>query len=235
MTRHILAGVTGFVFLALAAGAREPPPAKQLSFPLTDKQKLEFVWIEPGRFQMGSPATDKLADEAEKPQREVRIEKGFYLGRTTVTFGQFQEFVLDVAYRTDAETDRRFPGGHGYNTDRNTFEGWSPQYTWRNPGWPQTSNTAIVKLLLKRKASLDMKDRRFENTPLGWALHGWLYPPPEAKRRNHMKVVALLVNADATVDRHWLENDGEGQRMRADPRMFAALGGKILPSERRLE
>ena len=97
MTRYILAGVTGFVFLALAAGATEPPPAQQLSFPLTDKQKLEFVWIEPGRFQMGSPATDKLADEAEKPQREVRSEKGFYLGRTTVTFGQFQEFVLDVA------------------------------------------------------------------------------------------------------------------------------------------
>jgi formylglycine-generating enzyme len=143
MTRHISAGVTGFVFLALAAGAGGPPPAKQLSFPLTDKQKLEFVWIEPGRFQMGSPATDKLADEAEKPQREVRIEKGFYLGRTTVTFGQFQEFVLDVAYRTDAETDRRFPGGHGFNTDRNKFEGWSPQYTWRNPGWPQTGNHPV--------------------------------------------------------------------------------------------
>ena len=143
MTRDTLAGVTGFVFLALAAGAGGLPPTKQLSLPLTDKQKLEFAWIEPGRFQMGSPATDKLADEVEKPQREVRIEKGFYLGRTTVTFGQFQEFVLDVGYRTDAETDRRFPGGHGFNTDRNTFEGWFPQYTWRNPGWPQTGNHPV--------------------------------------------------------------------------------------------
>src|SRR5262249_29527489 len=142
MTRHILAGATVFAFLALAAGAEEPPP-EQLSLPLTDKQKLEFVWVKPGKFPMGSPATDQLADEAEKPQREVRIEKGFYLGRTTVTFAQFQEFVLDTAYRTDAETDRRFPGGHGFNSDRNTFEGWFPQYTWRNSGWPQTGDHPV--------------------------------------------------------------------------------------------
>jgi ankyrin repeat protein len=84
---------------------------------------------------------------------------------------------------------------------------------------------ALVKLLLKRKAPIDVKDQRYENTPLGWALHGWLYPPPEAKRRNHLKVVALLVGAGAKVDRQWLEND-EAQKVRADPRMVAALGGE---------
>ncbi len=87
-------------------------------------------------------------------------------------------------------------------------------------------HAGIVRLLLERKASLDLRDRRYENTPLGWALHGWLYPPPESRRRNHVKVVALLVAAGATVDRHWLENDAEGQRVRADRRMLAALSGR---------
>jgi ankyrin repeat protein len=89
-------------------------------------------------------------------------------------------------------------------------------------------HAAIVKLLLKRKAPVDVKDRRFENTPLGWALHGWLYPPPEAKRRNHVKVVSLLVAAGAPVDRQRLEKDEE-RRLRADPRMRAALADMMAP------
>jgi hypothetical protein len=67
---------------------------------------------------------------------------------------------------------------------------------------------------------------------LGWALHGWLYPPPEAKRRNHVKVVALLVAAGAKVDQQWLENEEEGQRVRADRRMLAALSGTMPRMER---
>jgi ankyrin repeat protein len=88
-------------------------------------------------------------------------------------------------------------------------------------------HAGIVKLLLERKAPVDVKDKRYDNTPLGWALHGWLYPPPEAKRRNHVKVVALLVAAGAAVDRQWLEQDPEGQKVRADPRMRAVLSGKM--------
>ena len=93
-------------------------------------------------------------------------------------------------------------------------------------------HAAIVNLLLKRNAPVDVKDRRYDNTPLGWALHGWLYPPPEAERRNHWNVVALLVAAGATVDRQWLENDEEGQRVRADRRMLAALSGTMPRMER---
>jgi formylglycine-generating enzyme required for sulfatase activity len=116
-----------------------------LSLPLGHEQKLVLVWIKPGQFRMGSPASDKLADENEKPQKEVRIEKGFYLGRTTVRFGQFQDFVLETGYRTDAEREPRpkWRGGHGFNSDRNTLEGLFPQYTWRNPGWPQTDDHPV--------------------------------------------------------------------------------------------
>jgi Ankyrin repeats (3 copies) len=92
-------------------------------------------------------------------------------------------------------------------------------------------HASIVKLLLERKAPVDVKDRRYHNTPLGWALHGWLYPPPEAKRRNHVKVVALLVAAGATVRPQWLQDHEEGRRVRADRRMHAALTGR-MPRER---
>lgn len=85
-------------------------------------------------------------------------------------------------------------------------------------------HAGIVQLLLEWNASIGLKDKRYQNTPLGWALHGWLYPPPEAERRSHVKVVALLIAAGATVNRRWLEND-EGQRLRADRRMYAALSG----------
>jgi formylglycine-generating enzyme required for sulfatase activity len=137
--------ITVAALLALAASnsGRAASPPKHLSLELSEKHRLELVWIPAGTFQMGSPATDKLAGDGEKPRREVRIEKGFYLGKTAVTFGQFQEFALDSAHRTDAETDRRTPGGHGFNTDRNTFEGWRSQYTWRNPGWPVSDDHPV--------------------------------------------------------------------------------------------
>jgi ankyrin repeat protein len=85
----------------------------------------------------------------------------------------------------------------------------------------------IVKLLLKRNAPLDVKDKRFGGKPLGWALHGWCYPPPEAKRARYHEVVALLIAAGASVDpakhldRHQIEKLG------VDPRMRASLRGEM--------
>ena len=119
-------------------------PAKTLTLRLDGGLTFECLRIEPGRFMMGSPDSDKDALPEEKPQRQVQIENAFYIGRTTVTFGQFQEFILDTGYQTDAERDRRpeYRGGHGFNVDRNRFEGYFPQYTWRNPGWPQTKDQA---------------------------------------------------------------------------------------------
>src|SRR5262249_57197698 len=34
-------------------------------------------------------------------------------------------------------------------------------------------HAAIARLLLEHDASLEIKDRRFNGTPLGWALYGW--------------------------------------------------------------
>ena len=40
------------------------------------------------------------------------------------------------------------------------------------------------------------------------------------------KLVVLLVGAGATVDREWLDNTEEGQKVRADASMLAALSGR---------
>jgi formylglycine-generating enzyme required for sulfatase activity len=143
----IVAAVTGSTLLVLSATLTlsDGHPDQRLTLTLGSDQKLELVWIQPGRFLMGSPASDRLALDDEKPQREVWIEQGFYLGRTPVTFGQFEQFMLATGYRTDAERDTRprYHGGHGFNPERGRFEGWFPQYTWRNPGWPQTQEHPV--------------------------------------------------------------------------------------------
>ena len=123
-----------------STNVRAEANTNQLSLRVGAVQAFEFIWIKPGQFVMGAPESDKLAEAAEKPQRLVRIEHGFYLGRTTVTLGQFRQFVQETGYKTDAETDQRphYRGAHGYNATRHRFEGYFPQYTWRNPGWPMT-------------------------------------------------------------------------------------------------
>jgi formylglycine-generating enzyme required for sulfatase activity len=55
---------------------------------------------------------------------------------------QFRAFVDETKYQTDAENPAgNRPGrigGHGWSAEHHRFEGWFPQYTWRNSGWPLT-------------------------------------------------------------------------------------------------
>jgi ankyrin repeat protein len=88
----------------------------------------------------------------------------------------------------------------------------------------------IVKLLLKWNPPVDMIDRRHNATPLGWALHGWCNPSPEANRAGYYQTVAQLVAAGACIDPDWLADSDRGfpipAKVRADPRMRAALSGE---------
>ena len=45
---------------------------------------LEMIWVEPGKFIMGSPPNEKGRAEDE-PQLQVTLTKGFYLGKYEVT------------------------------------------------------------------------------------------------------------------------------------------------------
>src|SRR5262245_50304632 len=56
------------------AKTQSGPPAKTLTLRLDGGLAFECLRIEPGRFMMGAPDSDKDALPEEKPQREVRIE-----------------------------------------------------------------------------------------------------------------------------------------------------------------
>ena len=51
---------------------------------------MEFVRIEPGRFDMGALLTEPGRDEDEGPKHEVSISQMFYLGKTEVTQAQWE-------------------------------------------------------------------------------------------------------------------------------------------------
>lgn len=59
----------------------------RLSGPLAG---MEFVYIPPGAFTMGSPTTEEGRDEDEK-QHRVTLTKGFFMQTTEVTQGQWKE------------------------------------------------------------------------------------------------------------------------------------------------
>jgi len=61
------------------------------------------VVIPTGSFVMGSPADEPGHQDSEEPQRRLRIETGFALGRDEVTVGDFRRFVDATRYVTDAE------------------------------------------------------------------------------------------------------------------------------------
>jgi Ankyrin repeats (3 copies) len=65
----------------------------------------------------------------------------------------------------------------------------------------------IVKLLLKQKPLIDVKDKRFQSTPLGWAIHGWQSLPVEAAGRRYSEVIALLFASGAKVEPEWLTDE----------------------------
>jgi formylglycine-generating enzyme required for sulfatase activity len=51
---------------------------------------LGMVWIKPGTFSMGSPDGEPERDSNEGPQHEVRISRGFYLGKCEITQKQWE-------------------------------------------------------------------------------------------------------------------------------------------------
>ena len=110
---------------------------------ITNSLGMMFVLIKAGEFLMGSPDSDKDADDDEKPQHRVRITRPFYLGVHEVTRGQFRRFVDDSGYQTEAEKDGI--GGWGWNEAANKFE-QAPRYTWREAGFEQTDLHPVVNV-----------------------------------------------------------------------------------------
>lgn len=73
------------------------------------------------------------------------------------------------------------------------------------------------------RTDLGLRDKKYNSSPLGWAVHGW-FNPPAGNQGRQREVAALLVAAGAKVEAEWLESD----EVRADPSMLTVLRGTIV-------
>jgi formylglycine-generating enzyme required for sulfatase activity len=70
-----------------------PQSGKGWSIVLPGNVALDLVWIAPGNFTMGSPASETGHIPDERPQTQVILTKGFWLGKYEVTQEQYQALV----------------------------------------------------------------------------------------------------------------------------------------------
>lgn len=75
--------------------AREAVKRQEFSREFTNSIGMEFVLIEPGTFQMGSPATEPGRSDTEGPVHEETISQPLYLGKYEVTQEQWQTVMED--------------------------------------------------------------------------------------------------------------------------------------------
>jgi len=139
--------------------------AKQLD--LGNDVILEVVYIPPGKFMMGSTAAEKewatgieggaqagtVREQYEGAPRSMRVSKGFWMGRTEVTMGQFRRFVESSGYVTDAEKSLGWTQCFNHNWDRYYYGSkienpWEQRKdkSWRDPGFkiPMKENYPVV-------------------------------------------------------------------------------------------
>ncbi|QDU10432.1 SUMF1/EgtB/PvdO family nonheme iron enzyme [Gimesia aquarii] len=111
---------------------------------INDPRAGKLVYIPAGTFLMGAHANEKESRPSERPQHSVQIKKGFYIGEHEVTFLQFRKFVAETKYITDAEKVPK--GGAGYDARRQEIVNHDPQFSWRNTGFKQESNSPVVNV-----------------------------------------------------------------------------------------
>src|SRR5262245_47539349 len=73
---------------------------------------IELVLVKHGSFQMGS-SQDEPKRNSDETQHAVTITKDYYIGKFPVTLVQFDQFISESKYRTEAETGRS--GGYGWD------------------------------------------------------------------------------------------------------------------------
>lgn len=125
-------------FLALVlpgVALAEPDPKLDLDL---GGESVAFVRIAPGRFVMGSAATE-VGRNDDETQHPVVLREGFYMATVPVTVGLWKRFVQATDYRSESE--KGTSGGSGWDGQALVQK---PIYTWKNPGFPQDDNHPVT-------------------------------------------------------------------------------------------
>ena len=97
--RYVRLVLPAFVLLLVRCGGDDGPTESSgdgiqtgdlLTVEVPGGESMEFVWIGPGSFTMGSPPEEPMRSRHEGPQQEVTITEGFWLARHELTQGQWQ-------------------------------------------------------------------------------------------------------------------------------------------------
>ncbi len=76
--------------------ARQEPghqPGSAITIDIGGGVGMELVWIPPGEFTMGSPASEAERSDDEGPQHRVTISRGFWMGKCEVTQEQYAQIM----------------------------------------------------------------------------------------------------------------------------------------------
>jgi hypothetical protein len=88
-------------------------------------------------------------------------------------------------------------------------------------------HAGTVRVLLQHHAPVDVKDDRFETTPLSWALYAWSGGREHWAGEAYYEIVEQLLRAGARFDDEWLKQNGHAsptaKRIDEDARMRAIL------------
>lgn len=127
--------ILAMVVAAAAAGSVE---AQKAGTGFRDCKDVcpEMVTIPKGRFVMGSPE-DERGRETDEGEHLVSIDYSFAVGKYEVTRAEFAEFVDATRY------DAKGEGCYGLAPDGSKFVPY-PNYSWENPGYPQTDRDPVV-------------------------------------------------------------------------------------------
>ncbi|MFZ9936976.1 MAG: SUMF1/EgtB/PvdO family nonheme iron enzyme [Luteolibacter sp.] len=104
---------------AAVTPAGDPAPA-ELTLDLGNGVKMELVYIKPGTFTMGGErTTDGRFECVEVPKHEVKLTKGFYLGKYEVTQAQYEAIMGSNPSRSNKGPDH--PVGNVSEQDAREF------------------------------------------------------------------------------------------------------------------
>jgi formylglycine-generating enzyme required for sulfatase activity len=86
-----------FFFLSLShflSAQQDPRPTRAQEQPklTAGRDGLRYVWIPPGRFEMGCSPSDTHCDTDEQPRHAVTISRGFWMGQTEVTVEAYRRY-----------------------------------------------------------------------------------------------------------------------------------------------